>query len=48
VTYVPDRIDAPGAARAPTIDEGTFEPGPLLEHEDEPGLTRRVYRRRAR
>jgi dihydrofolate reductase len=47
VTYVPDRVDAPGAVHAPRIDERVFEPGPLLEHEDEPGLTRRVYRRRA-
>jgi dihydrofolate reductase len=46
VTYVPDHVDAPGAVRAPPIDERTFEPGPLLPHEDEPGLTRRVYRRR--
>jgi len=48
VTYVPDRVDAPNAARAPAIDESMFEPGPLLEHEDEPGLTRRVYRQRTR
>lgn len=48
VTYVPDHVDAPGAVHAPPIDERLFEPGPLLPHEDEPGLTRRVYRRRAR
>ncbi|HTQ43994.1 MAG TPA: dihydrofolate reductase [Polyangiaceae bacterium] len=47
VTYVPDHVDAPGAVHAPPIDERVFEPGPLLPHEDEPGLTRRVYRRRA-
>jgi dihydrofolate reductase len=46
VTYVPDHVDAPDAVRAPPIDERVFEPGPLLPHEDEPGLTRRVYRRR--
>jgi dihydrofolate reductase len=46
VTYVPDRIDAVGAVKAPPIDESVFAPGPLLPHEDEPGLTRRVYRRR--
>ncbi|MGO9834214.1 MAG: dihydrofolate reductase [Polyangiaceae bacterium] len=46
VTYVPDRVDAPGAVRAPPIDERVFEPGPLLPHEDEPGLTRRIYTRR--
>jgi dihydrofolate reductase len=48
VTYVPDHVDAPDAVRAPPIDERVFEPGPLLPHEDEPGLTRRVYRRRER
>jgi dihydrofolate reductase len=46
VTYVPDHVDAPGAVRAPPIDENAFEPGPLLPHEDEPALTRRVYSRR--
>lgn len=48
VTYVPDHVDAPEAVRAPTIDERVFEPGPLLPHEDESGLTRRVFHRRAR
>lgn len=47
VTYVPDRVDAPDAVRAPAIDERVFEPGPLLPHEDEPLLTRREYRRRS-
>jgi dihydrofolate reductase len=46
VTYVPDHVDAPGAVRAPPIDERLFEAGPLLPHEEEAGLTRRVYRRR--
>jgi dihydrofolate reductase len=46
VTYVPDQVDAPGAVRAPPIDEATFEPGPLLPHEDEQGLTRRIFTRR--
>ena len=46
VTYVPDRVDAPDAVRAPAIDETVFEPGPLLPHEDEPGLSRRIYTRR--
>jgi dihydrofolate reductase len=46
VTYVPDRGNGPDAVHAPPIDEQVFEPGPLLPHEDEPGLTRRVYRRR--
>jgi dihydrofolate reductase len=47
VTYVPDHVHDAGAVLAPPIDETVFEPGPLLEHELEPGLTRRVYRRRA-
>jgi dihydrofolate reductase len=48
VTYVPDHVDArsPGAVVAPVIDEGVFRPGPLLAHEDEEGLSRRVYTRR--
>jgi dihydrofolate reductase len=45
VTYVPDRVDAPGAVRAPQID-WKFVAGPLLQHEEEPSLKRRVYRRR--
>ena len=48
VTYVPDRIEAPDAVHAPPIDERVFAPGPVLDHEDEPGLTRRVYTRRTR
>jgi dihydrofolate reductase len=47
VVYVPDRIDAPDAVRAPRID-GTWEGGPILPHEDEPTLKRRVFIRRAR
>jgi dihydrofolate reductase len=46
VTYVPDRVTAPDAVRAPPIDERIFEPSPVVPHEDEPGLTRRTYRRR--
>jgi dihydrofolate reductase len=46
VTYVPDGVDGPDVVRAPAIDERVFEPGPVLAHEDEPSLTRRVYRRR--
>jgi dihydrofolate reductase len=45
VTYVPDHVDAPGAARAPTID-WRFVAGPMLRHEEEPTLKRRVYQRR--
>jgi dihydrofolate reductase len=46
VVYVPDRIDAPDAVRAPAIDE-TWEGGPVVQHEDEPTLKRRVFTRRA-
>ncbi|MDP9037485.1 MAG: dihydrofolate reductase [Myxococcota bacterium] len=46
VTYVPDRVDAVGAVRAPHIDESVFRPGPLRPHEDETALSRRVYQRR--
>jgi len=45
VTYVPDHVDAPDAVRAPRID-GTWEGGRILQHEDEPTLKRRVFKRR--
>ena len=47
VTYVPDHVDHPDAVRFPEIDPAVWDPGPLLPHEDEPGLTRREFRRRA-
>lgn len=47
VTYVPDHVQGPGTVHAPAIDETVFEPGPLIPHEEEAGLTRRVYRRRS-
>jgi dihydrofolate reductase len=47
VTYVPDRVSTARAVFAPEIDLRVFEPGPLLVHEDEPSLSRRVYTRRA-
>jgi dihydrofolate reductase len=46
VTYVPDRVDAADAVRAPAIDVRIFEEGPLVVHEDDPRLTRRAYARR--
>jgi dihydrofolate reductase len=46
VTYVPDHVEGPGAVHAPPIDESVFEPGPIVKHEDEEGLTRRVYTRK--
>jgi dihydrofolate reductase len=46
VTYVPDKVPVEGAVIFPRIDEALFEAGPILEHEDEPGLTRRVFTRR--
>jgi dihydrofolate reductase len=48
VTYVPDYVDGWDAVNAPPIDETIFEPGPILTHEDEPALKRRVYTRRTR
>ncbi len=48
VTYVPDHVDVPDAVRAPAIDERAFVAGPIVAHEDEPALTRRVYLRRDR
>jgi dihydrofolate reductase len=46
VTYVPDRVPTLGAVLAPPINERVFSAGPLLVHEEDPGLTRRVYTRR--
>jgi dihydrofolate reductase len=47
VTYVPEHITDPRAVRFPDIDASVFEPGELMQHEDDEGLTRRVWRRRA-
>ena len=47
VTYVPDHVTAPDAVHAPNID-GTWEGGRFLQHEDEPTLKRRVFKRRER
>jgi dihydrofolate reductase len=46
LTYVPDHVTDPAAVKFPEIDPALFEPGPLMPHEDEPGLTRRVFTRR--
>jgi dihydrofolate reductase len=46
VTYVPDHVPPAGAVYAPWIDTRLFEAGPLVAHEDEPALTRRVYTRK--
>jgi dihydrofolate reductase len=46
VTYVPDYVDGLDAIFAPEIDENVFEPGPVLDHEDEPTLKRRTYLRK--
>jgi dihydrofolate reductase len=45
VTYVPDHVLDPAAVKFPPIDEGRFEAGEIVPHEDEAALTRRVYRR---
>jgi dihydrofolate reductase len=46
VVYVPDRIRAVDEVRAPSIDERVFDAGPLVVHEDDARLTRRVYTRK--
>src|SRR5207237_6010787 len=46
VTYVPDHVTDPRAVKFPPSDAGLFDEGPLLPHEDEPGLSRRIYTRR--
>jgi dihydrofolate reductase len=45
VTYVPDHVTDPRAVKAPPVDLTTFAAGPLVPHEDEPGLQRRIYTR---
>jgi dihydrofolate reductase len=45
VTYVPDKVGGNDVVRAPHID-GTWEGGRILQHEDEPTLKRRVFKRR--
>jgi dihydrofolate reductase len=47
LTYVPDHVAGDDVVRFPPIDERVFAPGPRVEHEDEPGLTRRVFTRRS-
>ena len=46
LVYVPDHVDHPEAVRFPEIDAVTWEAGPLVDHEDEPTLRRRVFTRR--
>jgi dihydrofolate reductase len=48
VTYVPDHVEHPDAVKFPPIDASMWDEGPLVPHEDEPGLMRRVYTRRGR
>ena len=48
LTYVPDHVEHRDAVRFPPIDPAVWEPGPLVPHEDEPALTRRVYTRAQR
>jgi dihydrofolate reductase len=46
LTYVPDHVTDAAAVHFPPIDETAWEAGPMLPHEDEAGLTRRVFTRR--
>jgi dihydrofolate reductase len=46
LVYVPDRVDHPDAVHFPPIDESEWEAGPLVDHEDEPALKRRIYTRK--
>ncbi len=47
VTYVPDHVTDPRAVMMPAIDPAAWDEGPLVPHEDEEGLFRREFRRRA-
>jgi dihydrofolate reductase len=46
LTYIPDHVEGEGTVKFPPIDDRLWERGPLVPHEEEPGLTRRVYTRR--
>lgn len=46
ITYVPDRVEHPDAVKFPAIDTTRFVPGPVIEHEDDPLLTRREWTKR--
>jgi len=46
VVYVPDRVLDEHAVRFPEVNPAQWEAGPLVGHEDEPALTRRVFTRR--
>jgi dihydrofolate reductase len=46
LTYVPEHVTDPDAVKFPPIDPNVWEAGELVPHEEEPGLTRRVFRRR--
>jgi dihydrofolate reductase len=48
VTFVPDVVPVFGAVFAPGIDLSVFETTEWVQHEDEPTLRRRVYRRIAK
>jgi len=48
IVYVPDHVEHPEAVIFPPIDQTFWEPGPLVDHEDEPALKRRVYTRKRR
>jgi dihydrofolate reductase len=47
LTYVPEHVTDPEAVKFPPIDPAVWEAGELVPHEEEPALTRRVFRRRA-
>jgi dihydrofolate reductase len=46
VTYVPESIRDPDAVKFPAIDPEKFEAGELLAHEEEEGLSRRIFVRK--
>ena len=46
LTYVPDHVAHPNAVKFPAIDEAKWTTGPLIVHEDEPELRRRIFTRK--
>jgi dihydrofolate reductase len=47
VVYVPDHVVDAHAIHFPSIDLAMWDAGPLVQHEDEPALKRRIFTRRS-
>jgi len=45
LTYIPEKVDASDVVRFPKFDEAAWDVGPLLTHENDPRLKRRIFRK---